>query len=372
MSGSPLRQVWREYRRTKLPAYSPQGVNSVLLHVAEHPQRHLITVGIGRPYDDAARRLTRQARATGWFDVIYLVDGQEDELGAASVLAGLDPLRHEYPKGAGLWAWKPALLRLAMAKAPANAHVYYIDAGCEISPLAGARFAHLDALLAQRSALLFHLPHFEDEWTKPQLLERFPAARGSQQIQATWLGLRNDRVGNALVARWDEMCREESFIWLKDPTPCRLQPGREHRHDQSILSCIVKAEFSQLIAEPWEDFFAPWLYHRDSEVLLAPVHAFRTRDGGSTLDPIVRVSSPAACLQAALGHHSQAQCLRRMCLRLINVLRDEIVILLDTMRRKRRAGGVLSAVFHLKAPRHERSICNDCRANSGKRHPGSS
>lgn len=334
MSSHPLREIWRKYRRTDLPSAPPPGLPSYP-NATERPERHLVTVGIGKPYDDAARRLARQARATGWFDIIHVVDGCDDTLCAAPLLAALEPLKLQHPKGAGLWAWKPALLRKAMATAPENAHVYYIDAGCELSILGGARFEQLDALLSQRSALLFHLPFLEDEWTKPALLTRFPVARGSAQIQATWLGLRKDIIGEALVARWDERCREQDFTWLKDPTSDHLRPVQEHRHDQSVLSCIVKAEFPQLVSEPWEDFFAPWMYHQDSEVLLAPVHALRIRDGGSVLDPLVQASNLWDCLQARAGHPSPVQGLRRVAQRLRHALRDEVIILLDYLKRAR-------------------------------------
>lgn len=324
MTQQSLREIWRQYRRTELPwTPSPEARSSA----SQRPERHLLTVGMGQPYDEAARRLARQAAATGWFDVVHIIDGRKDSIGAARVLTELESVRRQYPKGAGLWAWKPALLRLVMARAPVNAHVYYIDAGCELSPLASARFAHLDALLAERSALLFQLPFLEDEWTKSSLLNRFPSARGTRQIQATWLGLRNDATGSKLVARWDDCCREQDFAWLKDPPPPSEQTGTGHRHDQSILSCVVKEEFSQLACAPWEDFFAPWMYHRNSEVLLAPVHALRARDGRSALDPLVRASTLAACVRAQAGNCLLIDQLRRELKRTHHFIRDEMIFM---------------------------------------------
>jgi hypothetical protein len=318
-----LREIWRQYRRTELP-WTPSPECRTI--ASQRPERHLLTVGIGQPYDEAARRLARQAAAAGWFDVVHVIDGRNDSIGAANVLAELDSVRREYAKGAGLWAWKPALLRRAMAQAPRNAHVYYIDAGCEISPLASARFNQLDALLAERSALLFQLPFLEDEWTKKSLLTRFPSARGTRQIQATWLGLRNDATGAKLVSRWDDCCRENDFTWLKDPLGPELT-GTGHRHDQSILSCVVKEEFSQLAYNPWEDFFAPWMYHRNSEVLLAPVHALRTRDGGSALDPLVQASTLIACVRAHARHRMFLDLLRRVFKRMHHFIRDELILM---------------------------------------------
>lgn len=295
--------------------------------------RHLLTVGVGHPYNQAARRLSQQAQATGWFDVIHIVDGNENTIDAGGVLTALEPLIRQYPKGAGLWAWKPALLRLAMDAAPEHAHVYYIDAGCELSPLASDRFEQLDAELEANSALLFHLPFQEDEWTKSALLEKFPSACGSAQIQATWLGFRKDATGKALLARWDECCREQNFAWLKDPVSDTIPQKQQHRHDQSVLSCIVKAEFPQLNINPWEDFFAPWMYYKNSKVLLAPVHALRSRDDRSILNPLLRASSLDSCIRDSTEYPGLAQRMRQVWQRLRSRLRDELIILRDHQKK---------------------------------------
>ncbi len=260
----------------------------------KRPERYLITAGLGGSrYADAANRLASQARATGWFDLIFTVDGQTDVLGSIALLEEIAPLAKKYPKGAGLWAWKPALVLRAMQLAPLNTHIYYIDAGCEISPLGVKRFEQLDEYLFDRSALLFHLPFLENEWTKPEMLECFPAANGTTQIQATWFGLKNDAIGRNIAEFWYEYSRVNEFQFLKDPPAEKLYPAKEHRHDQSLLSCIIKTHFKNITILPWEDVFAPWLYHRYSEILFAPVHALRNRSGISILNPIIKNSANA-------------------------------------------------------------------------------
>ena len=147
-------------------------------------------------------------------------------------------------------------------------------------------------MVAERGCLFFTLPFIESDWTKLDVLARFDVAvRPTPQVQATWFGLANVEKTRALMSRWWQECSKEGFrALLDDPTGMT-----EHRHDQSVLSCLVKTSELRTATLPWEDLYSPWLYVRNSWVLLEPIHALRRARRPSAIDPLVSRSSLTRC-----------------------------------------------------------------------------
>jgi hypothetical protein len=282
--------------------------------------------------------LKRQAEAAGWFDGVRCFTADAAEPWLREFLASTAEFRHSNPRGYGLWYWKPFLVQKMLAEIEADAHLYYVDAGCEISALGAGRFKEFDRRLRDQGTLFFTLPFMEVDWTSPSLIARFAGTHIglTPQVQATWFGLRNTANVRSLVEGWWRESAANDFEALRgaDGTGDATARSFEHRHDQSVLSCLVKTTQPPIPTLPWEDFYAPWLYCRDSWALLEPVHALRRAGPDSVVDDLVRRSNAEACWNN-LRSPGRAFRVRSGARRWSRVLRDEITFLRGRVSRTR-------------------------------------
>jgi hypothetical protein len=305
------RQILRAYRRTApVVAFPADGTWS-------SQRRYLLTVGFGASYGGAVERLKGQAERSGWFDGgICAVRAGQVPPWMEEYLRLSESLRSTHPTGYGLWSWKPYAVMQMLRRIEEGAHLYYLDAGSEISRLGTGRMKQLDADVASRGCGFFELPFVERDWTKPSLLQRYAGTQGSRQVQATWFAVRNCATTRRLIEAWWDLCHEADFDALKD------EPGFRHRHDQSVLSCLVHSTARDAIIGPWEDVFARWLYVPDSWVLLEPVHALRIRDSRTLIDPLVGSSTLSGC-RRSLSEGRLGLRLRTIIPRVVGALHDQ-------------------------------------------------
>jgi hypothetical protein len=126
--------------------------------------------------------------------------------------------------------------------------------------------------------LFFSLPFLEQEWTKAVCASELGATAlelSTPQIQATWFMLSVCEHTKGLIDLWYRRCIEHDYLMLRDKDDSLIECVSfiDHRHDQSILSLLVKRTRYKVI--PWQDRYAPWLYIKNNWVLLYPVHATR-------------------------------------------------------------------------------------------------
>lgn len=261
--------------------------------------RYLMTFHSGDPYSLAARRLERQARATGWFNRVETIHPEVKHPAMRAFLAQHGDFVRRHSRGYGYWRWKPLLTKAVLESLPEGAHLYYVDAGCELSRLGAARFAALDEELAQRGVLCFENAFREAGWCKREAVDAIlggwnEAAMSARQIQATWFGLRNVAAVREWIAQWAFWASCDALItdW-HDPSRQHFR-FQEHRHDQALWSLVLKKNGVEPL--PQEDCFEKWLYVRDSWVLLAPVHGVRSRGARSLIDGIAAASTEQGCL----------------------------------------------------------------------------
>jgi hypothetical protein len=293
-------------------------------------RRYLLTAAFGEPrFREAAMRLAEQARMTGWFHQVLVFTEDSPEPWFQDFLEKTADFRRSHPKAFGLWSWKPFCVANVLSRIEEGAHLYYVDAGCELSILGEGRMRRIDHDISQSGFAFFQLPFIEKYWTKPDLLEKFDESIGdTPQIQATWFGISNTASGRNLSGQWWNACSDLDFWALKDaPAVPGENEKTQHRYDQSVLSCIVKSFRPDVPLKPWEDVFVPWLYTRNSWVLLEPVHALRQRGPKSLLDRLVRHSSLQEC-QLSFERISASMRLRMLLLRIFHRAIDELKHLL--------------------------------------------
>ncbi|MEF8755266.1 MAG: hypothetical protein V5B60_15300 [Accumulibacter sp.] len=262
-------------------------------------ERHLVSFHSGPPFSLAADRLGRQARATGWFDSVTILHPTADHPAMHAFASQLAEFAGRHPRGYGYWRWKPLLVQAVLSSLPEGAHLYYLDAGCELSSIGGERFMALDRELGARGVLCFEIDFPEHGWCKREAAEAIlgrwhESVMSSRQIQATWFGLRNSAAVREHIAEWASWAIEGELI-TDAHAPERQHPlFCGHRHDQALWSLTLKKR--GVVPMPQEDCFERWLYVPDSWVLLAPVHGLRSRGSRSRIDVIGADSSRECCL----------------------------------------------------------------------------
>ena len=250
----------------------------------------LVTFGAGLPnWRAAAKRLGRQASESGAFAQTLVYTERE--------------LASEYPdfarqhrevlsarvRGFGYWIWKPYLLwkTLEFASRSGLSGVAYLDAGCELnltSEAARLRLLNYQQMALRDGVFAMHLAGYpEREWTRLAVMDHFGlsiADRDAPQVQGTPM-LPASTDGIALARTWFESCVQDDYFLARDAKKDEVQEPdfRDHRHDQSLFSCLVKTQGIETI--PDETFWAPDWANSGRDY---PLWAARNRTRVSILD----------------------------------------------------------------------------------------
>jgi hypothetical protein len=160
------------------------------------------------------------------------------------------------PKGFGYWSWKSLVIRKKLEEIESNDLLIYTDAGCDIADLdrfssqidslASIDFDLLITLQSRASYLTKKYGVAESTWTKKSLLDQLALTEDQQvspQYAATALIIRKNDKTLDFVREWQRLCFLGGFRLLDDRESILEEEFaglQEHRHDQSILSCLVK------------------------------------------------------------------------------------------------------------------------------------
>ena len=215
------------------------------------PRRKVfLTFGGGKTWPDAARRLQKQAQATGMFDDAFA------ETSDAFFADNPDFAPHRAfiegnARGWGYWIWKPFLILKYMNRLDAGDIIFYLDAGCEILPENRAEFEPLLQHVATHGNAFFDYSRYAvfnlAFWCKQSLLDEVQREFGvaldwlrTPKIWAGGFGLAKSDENIAFVNHWLRLATTDNYH-LVDDTPSKVPqifPFFEHRHDQSILSAL--------------------------------------------------------------------------------------------------------------------------------------
>jgi hypothetical protein len=153
-------------------------------------------------------------------------------------LMNSDILRHE--RGAGYWLWKPYSIYKALLNANEGDVVIYSDAGVEF-------VANVNEIINRMDEEIFFFtngwPHIE--WCKMDVIKAIlpefkidGTERNIKQVQASVIFFRVSKKTRDFVKEWLLYSQVPGFI---DDSPSK-EPNyatfAEHRHDQSILTCL--------------------------------------------------------------------------------------------------------------------------------------
>jgi len=250
---------------------------------------HFLTFGGGgQPYRDAVKRISGQAYRSGWFDAIYPVT--DDEI--FNINKDWTERHRDFifrnKRGYGYWIWKPFLMMELMRKINYGDLLIYVDAGAEINIKGGERYYELQALASQNDFVAFELEHKALSWTKGDLFASLgislddPVA-AERQVMGGVMFLRKTTLTLQVLNHWALLCETCNYGLLDDSISVSPNDAnfKEHRHDQSIFSLLVRMLGCSIVL-PDETYFPDvWRkegYHRD-----APIQTLRNKTGSAII-----------------------------------------------------------------------------------------
>lgn len=148
-------------------------------------------------------------------------------------------------KGGGYWIWKSHIINLTLNKIKNGDYLFYCDTGAVIRhPI-----SKLIAIMENNhdEIMVFEVyGHSEEEWTKRDIFQYFQydnlKCRKSNQIMATFILMKKTEKTVDIFRQYEKACTSGTLI-TDDENKCGL-PNHfgfcENRHDQSILSVLLK------------------------------------------------------------------------------------------------------------------------------------
>ena len=197
---------------------------------ANTEQKVFLTFGGGKTWPNAARRLNKQAGATGIFDGLF-IETSENFFAKNPEFLQHRSFVEANPKGWGYWIWKPFLLLKYLNQLRDGDMIIYLDAGCEILPENRAEFALMLDHLKKNGTIffdwsdypIFNLPF----WTKQSLLDEIQKEFGLSDllrvsnICAGGLGLVKCPKNIAFLTDWYRLATKDNYH-LIDDTPSKV------------------------------------------------------------------------------------------------------------------------------------------------------
>jgi len=170
------------------------------------------------------------------------------------------------PRGFGYWVWKSYLVRHIMNQVGEDHTVFWMDVGCQLNFPALPRLHQYQQLAQQHGILCFDVGMPDYMWTKASTAYRIAANNtalmNTGQIISGIVMWKNNQFNRNLVNTWYNICAENQYQYITDSaSPIENHSKfREHRHDQSVLSLLIK-QAGAYCALPDETYFTNW--HQD-------------------------------------------------------------------------------------------------------------
>jgi len=211
----------------------------------------------GKKWIPAARRLSRQIKEQGLVREFIAFDNEWLKSQKRPGIQNRD-IEEIFPRGFGLWHWKPLVIKAALLQSENSTGVIYLDAGCEINStiLSNSRMLEYLDIAEKTGGLAFSLDVIDSDFSSSIVREIIPSqdTTSENQISATVLFLPNNSFTHNFLGQWNYWCCYNDYALLKGYYE-EKSTFHNHRHDQSILSALWKQ--NNLRSIPDETYWSP-------------------------------------------------------------------------------------------------------------------
>ena len=148
----------------------------------------------------------------------------------------------------GYYACKSYFVGEALKNIPENDVLLYVDCGCELNKNGLEKLNQYYQECLETFGVFFTLDLPEIQWTKMDTYRRIIGESDeylmTRQIISGIFFIKNNDLMRGIVDKWKSISTEENGRYLDDSPSKLLNDSifRENRHDQSILSLILKVE----------------------------------------------------------------------------------------------------------------------------------
>ena len=146
----------------------------------------------------------------------------------------------------GYYACKPYFVGKALREIPEGDVLLYVDSGCELNKNGLQKLEQYYNECLENNAVFFTLDLPEIQWTKMDTYRKIVGSDDthmvSRQIISGIFFMKHNPLMIEIVDKWKELCIEDGGRYLDDSASelPNHQIFRENRHDQSILSLLMK------------------------------------------------------------------------------------------------------------------------------------
>ena len=147
-------------------------------------------------------------------------------------------------RGAGYWSWKPQVVLQTMLRLPLSRDIliFYADAGLEFHRNVTGLLSRLHA--GPRDVNVFSFDFLERSYTKREAFVALeadsPEYHGAPTAEAATIVFRNTLFSQFFVRTWLSLCTDPALVTDVGSKLLKLPDFKVHRHDQSLLSLLVK------------------------------------------------------------------------------------------------------------------------------------
>lgn len=196
-------------------------------------------------YDDAAHRLVSQAEELKLFDKLHIAGLQDLMQICPRELSVLPQENLTSSCKFGYYFWKPIIISAAIEGFWGEYEgVVYIDAGSEILPglISQIFFAYHMRSASKKGINVFAVKTPEISYTKKEVLQFFNLGEEflhHNQFQAGTIFVAGP-IGREICFLWREIIRLNPALISPQTNLPQFSDFIAHRHDQSVLSCLLK------------------------------------------------------------------------------------------------------------------------------------
>lgn len=162
-------------------------------------------------------------------------------------------------KGYGCWIWKSYFVYNELQKLDDDDILVYLDCGFEINDKGLDRFLWYIEETKNKGSLFFYLEdkHTEKKWNKMDTIKKIPVDEHllcSPQVVGGAFFIKKNKENMQFIKQWYDICQDYQMINDMPSIEKNFNEFIEHRHDQSVLSLLVKKyNMNRIFDETWPD-----------------------------------------------------------------------------------------------------------------------
>ena len=151
-------------------------------------------------------------------------------------------------RGLGYWIWKSYLTLKIFEKIPENDVIAYVDCGCELNKNGIKKLKQYYEECIETEGVFFTMNLPEIQWTKMDTYRRIMGENDEYMMTRQIVGgiffMKNTLFMRRIVEKWKDILVEKNGKYVNDSSSNIPNHPifKDHRHDQSILSLLIKKE----------------------------------------------------------------------------------------------------------------------------------